>query len=147
VRNRSAGFYGNHQIGGGDWFNNTAFSNPVNFNMLERLPDNVTDIPGIGQKMRNNLGFRGRIEITNLNAEKSDARRNSFDIAGLKLTDRDFVSLDDSQLAAPRKPDGGLPDITLMHPAPGSAVIDAGEDCGFPFKGQKPDLGAFEYGE
>ncbi|MEK0449081.1 MAG: hypothetical protein RL088_1349 [Verrucomicrobiota bacterium] len=146
VRNRSAGFYGNHHIGGGDWFNNTAFNNPVNFNMLERLPDNVTDIPGIGQKMRNNLGFRGRTEITNLNSAKSDARSNSFDIAGLRVTERDFVSLDESQLTAPRKSDGSLPDISLMRLAPGSALIDAGEECGFPFKGRKPDLGAFEHG-
>jgi hypothetical protein len=145
VKNRAAGFYGNHHIGGGDWFNNTAFNNPTNFNMLERLPDNVTDIPGVGQKMRNNLGFRGRVELTNLNKEKSDARGNFFDIAGLKITEKDFVSLDESQLVAPRKADGSLPDITLMHLAKGSVLIDAGDDCGFPFKGKKPDLGAFEF--
>ena len=145
VKNRSAGFYGNHHIGGGDWFNNTALNNPVNFNMLERLPDNVTDIPGIGQKMRNNLGFRGGSEVTNLNKEKSDARSNSFDMKGLVVTEKDFASLGESQLTAPRKADGSLPDITLMHPAKGSALIDAGEDIGFPCKGAKPDLGAFEF--
>jgi hypothetical protein len=145
VKNRSAGFYANHHIGGGNWFHNTAFNNPVNFNMLERLPDNVTDIPGVGHKMRNNLGFRARREVTNLNAAKSDARSNSFDIPGVAPTAKDFESLDESLLTAPRKSDGSLPEIALMKLKKGSPLIDAGEPCGLPFKGKKPDLGAFEF--
>ena len=145
VRNRASGFYGNHHIGGGDWFNNTAFNNPTNFNMLERLPDNVTDIPGIGQKMRNNLGFRGRTELASLDRTKSDASSNYFDIKGLVVSEKDFVSLNEAQLTAPRKADGSLPDITLMHLVKGSALVDAGVDVKFPYKGARPDLGAFEF--
>ena len=145
MRNRASGFYGNHHIGGGDWFNNTAFNNPTNFNMLERLPDNVTDIPGVGQKMRNNLGFRGRNELVNLDRTKSDASSNYFDIKGLVVSEKDFASLDEAQLTAPRKADGSLPDITLMHLVKGSALVDAGVDVKFPYKGARPDLGAFEF--
>jgi hypothetical protein len=43
-----------------------------------------------------------------------------------------------------RKADGSLPDITFMHPAPGSALIDAGTNVGLPYSGQAPDIGAFE---
>ena len=34
VRNKANGFYSNHHMGGSDWFNNTSFSNSVNFDML-----------------------------------------------------------------------------------------------------------------
>jgi hypothetical protein len=152
VGNKASGFYANHHIGGGDWINNTGYKNGTNFNMLERLPDNQTDIPGPGQFMRNNLGFDGGHELLNLDAAKSDASSNSFDMK-LHISAADFESLDESQLTGPRKPDGSLPDITFMHLAKGSPLIDKGVaikndngDIRFPFNGAAPDLGCFESG-
>lgn len=63
---------------------------------------------------------------------------------GVTLSDEDFVSLDVSQLARPRKSDGSLPDIDFLKLNKGSDLIDAGIEIGFPSKGP-PDLGAFEY--
>lgn len=67
------------------------------------------------------------------------------------ITDADFVELDSatifSQLSAPRKTDGSLPDITVLKLAEGSDLIDGGVDVGLSFNGDAPDLGAFEYGE
>lgn len=63
---------------------------------------------------------------------------------GLIVSDADFLSLDGTQLAIPRKADGSLPDIDFMHLAPGSDLIDAGADVGLPFWGGAPDIGAFE---
>jgi len=40
--------------------------------------------------------------------------------------------------------DGSLPDISFMHLAAGSDLIDAGTDVGLPYNGNAPDLGAFE---
>jgi hypothetical protein len=76
------------------------------------------------------------------------------------VTAEDFVSLDYSQLARPRKADGSLPDVTFGHLAPGSDLIDRGtvipgyhcatagahpgEECVVWF-GAAPDLGPFEY--
>lgn len=60
------------------------------------------------------------------------------------VNDDDYVSLDGSQLSAPRNANGGLPDIDFMHLAPGSDLIDAGLNVGLPFSGQAPDIGAFE---
>ena len=61
------------------------------------------------------------------------------------VTASDFASLDDAQLVAPRKADGSLPDITFMHLASRSPLVNAGVDVGLPFVGSAPDIGAFEF--
>ena len=143
VRNKSSGFYSNHHIGGSDWFSNTAYRNGTNFNMLCRLADNQTDVPGYGHTLRNNLGYRSAHEITNLDMAQSDAANNSF-TPDLQISDKDFVSLDENEIVQPRQANGDLPAIRFMHPAPGSPLIDKGVDVGLPFRGAAPDLGAFE---
>ncbi len=71
------------------------------------------------------------------------------DNPAFSITDADFVSVDSatiiSQLTAPRKADGSLPDFTALTLAPTSDLIDGGTAVGYPFKGNAPDLGAFEY--
>lgn len=142
VRNKASGFYANHHPGGGDWFNNTGYRNGSNFNMLCREPDNRTDVPGFGHKLRNNLAYNGRA-ITSFNAAKCDSSHNSFDLP-IEIADKDFLSLDEALLIKPRQPDGALPAIDFLRLAPGSKLIDAGTDAGFRFNGARPDLGAFE---
>ena len=143
VRNKSSGFYSNHHIGGSDWFNNTAYRNGTNFNMLCRLADNHTDVDGYGHKLRNNLSYKSRADISRLDASKSDAANNSFTL-GLEIGDKDFLSLDEGELVLPRQANGDLPVIRFLHPAPGSPLIGKGVDVGLPFRGAAPDLGAFE---
>jgi len=68
-------------------------------------------------------------------------------LTGSGATDTDFVNIDTTGLGgatAPRKDDGSLPDITFMHLAKNSKMIDAGTDLGLPFNGKAPDLGCFE---
>jgi pectate lyase len=60
------------------------------------------------------------------------------------LSDKDFISIDESELVLPRQANGDLPVIRLLRLAPGSALIDKGVDVGYPFHGVAPDLGAFE---
>lgn len=147
VRNKSNGFYSNHHINGSFWYNNTACNNTVNFNMLNRLRDDVMgDVPGYAHKLRNNLGYKGRQEVTMLDTAKCDVSHNYFDLK-LTATGDDFLSMDEAQLTAPRKADGSLPDITFMHLKPQSRFADKGQDIGFPFKGKAPDLGCFETGK
>ncbi|HEY4330014.1 MAG TPA: DUF4990 domain-containing protein [Phycisphaerae bacterium] len=152
VGNKASGFYANHHTGGANWFNNSAFRNGNNYNMLERLMDNRTDIPGPDALMRNNLGFGGNREVASLDMAKSDVASNYFTL-DVKVTEKDFVSLDEKQLVAPRKADGSLPEITFMHLTSESKLIDRGveiRDAGgktrFSFNGTKPDLGCFETG-
>jgi len=67
-------------------------------------------------------------------------------MAPFSVTSADFVSLDTTGVAGPRKPDGSLPDVPFLHLAAGSSLINAGTNIGLPFIGLAPDLGAFEYG-
>ncbi len=143
VGNRASGFYANHHPGGSDWFNNTAFRNGTNFNMLGRLADNRTDVDGYGHKLRNNLSYHSRRDISRLDAAKCDLAGNSFP-RDLKLADKDFVSLDESELLRPRQTNGDLPAVNFMHPAEGSALIRGGVDTGLPVRGKTPVIGAFE---
>lgn len=146
VRNKANGFYSNHHINGSFWYNNTAYKNTVNFNMMNRLRDDVmADVPGYNHKMRNNLGYDGKREVDMLDVNKSDLANNYFDLK-LQATDDDFVSLDETLLTAPRNADGSLPDNNFMKLKPNSQFVDKGQDIGFPFKGKAPDLGCFESG-
>ena len=142
VGNKSSGFYANHHPGGSDWFNNTAYRNGTNFNMLCRLADNRTDVDGYGHKLCNNLSYKSRGDISRLDAAKCHLANNSFTL-GLKLSDKDFVSLDESELLRPRQANGDLPIVRCLYPAAGSALINGGIGVGLPHRGSKPDIGAF----
>jgi hypothetical protein len=141
--NKSYGFYANHHPGGSDWFNNSAYRNRANFNMLGRLADNRTDVDGYGHKLRNNLSYRSRDDIIRFDPPKCDAANNSFTL-GLKLSSKDFVAIDEEELLKPRQPNGALPNTTFLRPTEKSRLIDAGADVGLPFRGAAPEIGAFE---
>ena len=143
VGNKASGFYSNHHPGGSDWFNNTGYRNGTDFNMLCRLADNRTDVDGYGHTLRNNVGYKGRAEISRIDLSKCDAAHNSF-APGLGIGDKDFVNFEEGELVLPRRPNGDLPAIGFLRPAPGSVLIDKGVEVGFPFRGAAPDLGAFE---
>jgi hypothetical protein len=145
VMNGASGFYANHQPGGIDMFNNTAYRNRYNFNLLNRDASNRADVPGYDHVLKNNLGYKGGKEITNVDTSKCELVANSWDL-DLRLNDRDFVSVDPSELVKPRQPNGDLPEISLMHLKRGNPAIDKGVDMGLPFEGKAPDLGAFEFG-
>ena len=143
VRNKAAGFYANHHHGGNDWLNNTAYLNSTNFNLLGRTA--AGDVPGFGHRMKNNLGYKGRAEVSNLNAAACDVSGNYFTLP-VKVEDKDFAGLDAAELIKPRQANGDLPEMTFLHLAQGSGLIDKGVDAGLPFAGKAPDLGAFESG-
>nr|WP_294915474.1 hypothetical protein [uncultured Neokomagataea sp.] len=145
VGNRVNGFYANHHVGGQIWLNNTAIGNRgANFNMLSVLADNRTNVPGYGHIMKNNLGYGGRVEVSSLGSdEENDVSFNYFTLP-ITIDRDDFISLDPSELTAPRQTNGELPDIRFAHLTRGSAAVDAGRDVGEPFRGKAPDLGAFE---
>lgn len=143
VKNRASGFYANHQPGGIDMFNNTAYLNGVNFNLLGRNAEHTADVPGYGHHLKNNLSYKGRKEVTNLDAEKCELVANSFDLT-LHFQNQDFQSLDQALLVAPRQSDGSLPDTPFLKLKPTNPAIDRGVDVGHSFKGKAPDLGAFE---
>ena len=149
ARNKANGFYSNHHLGGNDWYNNSAYLNSTNFNMLNRPSRddaNNIDGPGYDHVLKNNLGYQKGIafkNIDNIDSNLNTLETNSWQL-NLSLSDADFKSLDIDLLTSPRKADGSLPDVDFMKPAPGSKIIDEGTDIGFGFLGKAPELGAIE---
>jgi len=107
----------------------------------------------------NNYGFSnstyGKLIIKNC-ASLSSKGSNSFNSKsvtqaynswnpGFTCVAADFINLDDAQLLNDRKQDGSLPEISFLHLASTSGMIDKGIDVGLPFVGLAPDLGACEY--
>ena len=130
-------------------------------------------VPLMGDKahvLKNNIAFPNKLSQIGTCWEKISSQNidhyvdcpagenNSWNL-NLDLTEDDFVSLDDPSMTVtgedlstipgmlgPRKADGSLPDVDFLKLKKGSRAIDKGENVGFPFAGNAPDLGAFEYG-
>jgi hypothetical protein len=147
TRNKANGFYANHHLAGNYWYNNSAYQNSTNFNMLNRpsREDAVNiDGPGYDHVLKNNLSYqKGLRDTANIDTSRNTLVTNSWQL-NLSLTDSDFKSLNIDLLTSPRKVDGSLPDVDFMRPSPGSELIDAGTDIGFAFSGKAPDIGAIE---
>lgn len=154
-RNKASGFYANHHIITGNyWYNNSAYRNGTNYNMLsQNIVKDATsgneitvDVPGINHVLHNNISFRygSQTELSNMGTSLNTF--NSFSPnSGVSVSSEDFMSIDESQLIMPRKADGSLPDIDFLKLKPTSDLIDKGKNIGFAFNGSAPDLGAFEY--
>ena len=149
ARNKANGFYANHHLAGNNWYNNSAYLNGVNFNMLNRpsREDNENiDTDGYDHVLINNLshikGFGSR-HFAYIDENKNSLETNSWGFSG-SLSDSDFESLDIDLLTSPRKEDGSLPDVDFMRPTEGSRIVNSGTDIGFEFKSSAPDLGAIE---
>lgn len=128
--NAAHGFYSNHQPGqAAIWTNNTAYKNSTgNFDMLESdsdqyitnteikvLDNKVPDIPGTREVLKNNLAYKNN-ELSTANIPAENDINNSWNLAGVTMSDNDFESLDMSQLSKDRGVDGALPNITFMKP-------------------------------
>ena len=133
--NRSQGFYANHHPGGLDFFNNIAFRNATNYDMLT---DTTSD-----HELRNNIAMTPGTAITRLTGGSDTF--NSWTLQ-VSVSSADFASFSEAEALAPRQSDGSLPNTTFLRLAAGSDLIDKGEDVGLPFAGVAPDLGPYESG-
>ncbi|TFW33737.1 pectate lyase [Massilia horti] len=136
--NKVNGIYANHHPVEIDFYNNTAFNNGTDFNMLGIAPDGSPINFG---KLRNNLALQPK---SKLKIDGVDSAFNSWDLP-LTVSEADFEAVSNAGWDAPRQPDGSLPVIRNLRLRAGSALIDKGTDVGLPFHGKAPDLGAFEY--
>ena len=134
--NRSAGFYQNHHTADNIFYNNTAYKNGVNFNMLGYSGGDAS--MGI---YKNNIAFTGTATGSGPGAQ---AANNSWNLSPAPAAS-DFMSVDTSGIYGPRKVNGDLPDLKFMHLA-GNKYVDKGDDVGLAYSGEAPDLGAFETG-
>lgn len=117
IGNRSSGFYANHHPGGCDWIGNMAYRNGSNFNMLGRLLDNRTDVPGTGHKLVGNVSYGSKRDLVMIEEGRCELRGNSW-TSGKKLAAADFASLDEAEFFQPREKDGSLPKIAPMKRLP-----------------------------
>lgn len=145
VKNKNSGFYSNHHQGGSDWYQNTAYLNGINYNMVNRRSRTddgyLVDVPGYGHVLKNNLGFAARnAEVKQMDESKCEQMNNSFNLP-YTITANDFQSLNLAELTKARKADGSLPDIQFMKLKSNSRLIGKGTAIGFPFQGKSPDLG------
>ncbi|HJX66770.1 MAG TPA: right-handed parallel beta-helix repeat-containing protein, partial [Polyangia bacterium] len=155
---KAAGFYANHSSGGNDWYNNTAYNNSTQFNLLASTfaectnvyqcndslrQDGVTLSGSKAHKMRNNIGFPNKNSY--VDGYGVDTASNTWDL-GITPAAGDFASVSDTGAIGPRQADGSLPNIDFMKLVAGSKMIDKGTDVQIPYTGSAPDLGAYEYG-
>jgi hypothetical protein len=132
--NFAKGFDQNHNVGSMTLYNCTACNNGGNnFNIYDPLASGKT------------------ATITNCTYYSTNGK--SYNLASFVIQTTNnwstssayFVNTTDTAAAyGPRKADGSLPDITFMHLAAGSPLIDAGTNVGLPYNGSAPDLGCFE---
>lgn len=148
VRNKANGFYANHHLTGNTWYNNTAYRNGVNYNMVNResrYSDNI-NVNGYDHVLVNNLGYKGRSSETKyIDLSQNTVVTNSFNNNAVSVSDDDFIELNEYYITLPRNADGSMQETDFMRLAPGSDLIDAGSVTGKPYAGSAPDIGAFEY--
>ena len=139
--NRKRGFDQNNNRGSMTLYNNTAFANAGgNFSM-----NSISLSAGSVMTVKNCVALNANGSAgTNTFVSGAVLQNNSFQ-QPFSTSLADFVSVDTVGARGPRKADGSLPDITFMHLAEGSDLIDGGQDVGLSFAGAAPDLGAFEF--
>lgn len=135
--NRSQGFYSNHHTVANDYFNNTSYSNGVDYDMLGINSSGAA--VGLGT-LRNNIAYVGTLTA---NMSGTSASYNSWNL-GVTLNDAQFQSVATTGWNVSRQSDGSLPALPYLHLASGSTLIDKGTNVGLPYSGSAPDLGAFE---
>jgi len=135
--NKASGFYANHHPLANDFFNNTAYMNHYDFNMLGI--DTAGNPVNLGT-LRNNIAY-GSYPLVNTSG--INMKYNSWNL-GLTISDADFQSVSTTGWDAPRQADGSLPVLKNLRLAKGSQLINKGGDVGLGFLGAAPDLGAFE---
>jgi MYXO-CTERM domain-containing protein len=151
---KASGFYANHSGGGNTWYNNTAYKNGTQFNMLSSTWSGTTrtgdDVKLTGDKahiLRNNIAYPNKNNDIG-DAFGTDSQFNTWDL-NITPKDSDFVGVTEptpgTGMLGPRQADGSPPNVDFLKLAAGSQMIDKGTDVGLPAVG-KPDLGAYEYG-
>ncbi len=132
--NKVKGFDQNNNRGSMTLYNCTGYRNGFNYNISGSI-DSGSTVTVINCVALGSYGALGSYTVQQTNSWLSP----------FSITSTDFVGVDTAGVRGPRKPDGSLPDVTFMHLASGSQLIDAGTNVGLAFLGDGPDLGAFEF--
>jgi len=135
VGNKVKGYDQNNNAGIMTVYNCTSYNNGNNYGF-----SNST----YGTLIIKNCASLNSKGSNNFNSKSVTQANNSWN-PGFSCVESDFISLDYTQLLNDRQLNGSLPEISLLHLASTSGMIDKGVDVGLPFIGLAPDLGACEY--
>lgn len=116
-------------------FNNTSFSNSRGFEFSSG--------GNLALVFKNNLSYANDNPDT---FQSNMIRINNSWQNGISVSSSDFLTLDDSGIKGERNSDGSLPNISFLHLASSSDMVDAGVYVGQPYNGDAPDIGCFESG-
>ena len=119
------------------FYNNTSYSNANGFFLYASA--GAAPMTAMNNLAYNNSGFN-----QNFIAANTTQSNNSWN-GGVTVTNADFLSVTDAGVTGPRQGNGTLPNLTYMHIAPGSDLINAGINVGLPFTPPAPDIGAFPH--
>ena len=123
-KNKQNGIYANHHLGGNNWYNNSAYQNNRNYNMVNResigTKADAKDVDGYDHVLKNNLSYGARTASYAYISQTLCTLENNTFLPTVTLTNSDFESLDGTQLKAPRQADGSLPEITFLKLKPTS---------------------------
>ncbi len=131
--NRVKGFDQNNNMGSMTLYNCTAYNNGTNYKI------DVAVAPGKTVTLINCVALGAYGSLGAFVVQQTNSWMPPFIV-----TTADFQSLDPSPAYGPRNADGTLPDMTYLHLAGGSDLIDAGTYVGLTYYDAGPDLGAFE---
>jgi len=154
--NKAKGFDQNHNRGNVTMLNCTAFNNGngslktgdwFNYSFPETLATSVGKLLIIKNCI--SLGSASGVQLCPnptpvIVATNSWPDNSTYPTSVTSAANTDFITIDTTGVRGPRKSDGSLPDITFMHLASESKLIDSGTDIGLSFNGNAPDLGCFE---
>jgi hypothetical protein len=118
-------------------YNNTSYANKAGFGNFKEYNGGDKEVV-----YQNNIAYKN--SLGNQFYRDVQESYNSWNLAGLTISDDDFVSVDSTGLTGPRQADGSLPDLDFLKLAAGSDLVDAGTDVGLPYLGGAPDLGYSE---
>ena len=97
------------------------------------------DFDGIAHIIKNNIALDEMVAYFGNSAITSD--HNSWE-SGVGVSDKDFISLDQTGTNGERQADGSLPNINFLKLKTTSGLYQKGVDVGLPFSGSAPSLGA-----
>jgi uncharacterized repeat protein (TIGR02059 family) len=119
------------------------YNNVAYYNGGSGFQFNYAVVSGIANIFRNNIAYANS-GSGQANFNSGTVQSNNSWNGSVTVTNADFAGIDVTELKGPRKADGSLPDINLMHLVSGSDLVDAGINVGIPYSGNAPDMGAFE---
>mgnify|MGYP003800151039 CR=1 FL=1 len=89
--------------------------------------------------VQNCVSMTGPVKMMSWVVQNTNSWQSPFTV-----TEEDFLSLDTAGVSGLRQGDGSLPELNFCRLRSTSDLVDAGTNIGLDYRGDAPDLGAFE---